>query len=138
MTLKVVLDEGAYKPVRAYPTDAGLDLFSTVDVWVHPGQHVKIDTGVRAQIPEGYFGLVASKSSLMDKGITSRGIIDSSFRGTIKAVLFNHGDEGYLVRRGDKVTQLLIIPIELCDIEIVDELDETERGTGGFGSTGIR
>ena len=72
----------------------------------------------------------------MLKGLTARGIIDSGFRGSIGIVLYNHGNEGYLVKEGDKIAQLIIVPIEIPELEYVDELDETERGDGGFGSSG--
>lgn len=134
--MKVVLEPFALMPERAHPTDAGLDLKSPIDVWIHPGEHVIIDTGVHVEIPDGYVGLITSKSSLMGKGITSRGTIDSSFRGSIKAVLFNHGKEGYLLNKGDKATQLVLLPIVTPEIEVVDELSSTERGSGSFGSTG--
>ena len=87
-------------------------------------------------IPDGYVGLITSKSGLMLKGITSRGTIDSSYRGTIGAVLYNHSQEGYAVHAGDKVCQIVIVPIVLPEIEYVTGLDETDRGEGGFGSTG--
>lgn len=135
--LKVVIEKGAYEPVRAHETDAGLDLKSPVSVIIPAGGHVKIDTGIRMAIPTGYVGLITSKSGLMLKNITSRGTIDSSYRGTISAVLYNHGDESYCVNAGDKVCQLVIVPILLPKIEYVDSLDDTERGDGGFGSTGL-
>ena len=134
--MKIKLDDGAFEPIRAHETDAGLDLRSTVDVWIHPGEYVKIDTKVRMQIPDGYVGLITSKSGLMLKNITCRGTIDSSYRGTIGAVLYNHGREGYLVHKGDKVCQIVIMPIEIPEIEYVDSLDETDRNENGFGSTG--
>lgn len=136
MKLKIKLDDGAFEPVRAHPTDAGLDLRSPINVWIHPNTHVVIDTKTCVMIPDGYVGLLTSKSGLMAKGITSRGTIDAGYNSSIKAVLFNHGDDGYLVREGDKVTQLLILKVELPDIEFTDELSETDRGSGGFGSTG--
>lgn len=136
MKLKIKIEEGGFEPLRGHATDAGLDLRSPIDVWVHPGQHVKIDTKIRMAIPDGYVGLITSKSGLMLKGITSRGTIDSSYRGTIGAVLYNHSQEGYAVHAGDKVCQIVIIPIVLPEIEYVDQLDETERNEGGFGSTG--
>lgn len=136
MKLRIKLDDNAIAPVREHEDDAGLDLKSTETKWVHPGTHEFFDTGVHVAIEKGYCGQVASKSSLMLLGITTRGIIDSQFRGSIGVVLFNHSDEGYLVHKGDKIAQLLIVPIELPEIEYVDELDETDRGNGGFGSTG--
>jgi len=136
MKLKIKLDEGAKKPVRGHEDDAGLDLRSMESKWVHPGCHELFDTGVHVAIDKGYYGQVASKSGLMLKGLTARGIIDASYRGSIGVVLYNHSDEGYLVKEGDKIAQLLILPVVIPEIEYVDELDETERGSGAFGSTG--
>jgi len=136
MILKVKLDESAMKPVRAHEDDAGLDLKSPRSVWIHPGSHELIDTGVHVAIPVGYVGIIASKSGLMLKGLTARGIIDSGYRGPIGVVLYNHGSEGYLVKEGDKIAQLIICPINLPEVEYVDDLDDTDRGDGGFGSTG--
>lgn len=134
--MKVKLDPGAYMPERAHPDDAGLDLRAMTGGWVHPGEHIVFDTGVHAEIPLGHVGLVTSKSGLMSKGITCRGTIDSGYTGSIRAVLFNHGADGYKVKAGDKICQLVIMPISLETVELVDELDETERGARGFGSSG--
>ena len=134
--MRVKLDPGAYLPERAHQDDAGLDLRARDGAWVHPGDTFIFDTGVHVAIPKGYVGLVKSKSSLMAKCITSDGTIDSGYTGSIRAVLFNHGTEGYKVKAGDKICQLVIMPISLETVELVDELDETERGAGGFGSTG--
>lgn len=134
--MKVLLDAGAIIPTRAHKTDAGLDLYSMEDKYVSPREFEVFDTGVHVEIPAGYVGLVTSKSGLMAKGITSRGTIDSGYTGSIKAILFNHGDRGYLVRKGDKITQLVVLPIVTPDIEIVESLEESERGADGFGSTG--
>lgn len=138
MKLKFTLDHGAYKaPQRAHPTDAGLDLFSPRRVVIRPGDWVKIDTGVHVAIPEGYVGLLTSKSGLMAKeGITSRGTIDSGYAGSIQAVLFNHSNKTYIVEKGQKITQLVIMPIITPELEQVASLEDTERGDGGFGSTG--
>lgn len=134
--MKIKLDPGAYEPIRGHATDAGLDLRTPETFWLYSGEHKKIDTGVHVQIPEGYVGLITSKSKLMDEGITSRGTIDAGFTGSIKAVLYNHGAEAKLFNAGDKVTQLVVLPCVIEDIEYVAELEETERGDGGFGSTG--
>ena len=136
MKLKIKLDSKAKEPVRGHDDDAGLDLRATETKWVHPGRYEFFDTGVHVAIERGYYGQIASKSSLMLKGITTRGVIDSSYRGSIGVVLFNHGKEGYLVKEGDKIAQLIVVSIEIPEIEYVDELDETERNDGGFGSTG--
>ena len=95
-----------------------------------------IDTGVHVEIPDGYVGLITSKSGLMAKGITTRGTIDAGYVGSIKAVIYNDGAQSYQVTSGQKITQLVIVPCLIPEIEIVDELSETERGEGGFGSTG--
>ena len=134
--MKIKLDPGAYVPERAHMADAGLDLRSMETRYVSPGEFESFDTGVHVEIPKGYVGLITSKSGLMAKGITSRGTIDSGYTGSIKAILFNHGEEGYLVRKGDKITQLVVLPCIIEDVEIVSHLEETERGDNGFGSTG--
>lgn len=134
---KLVLDPGAYVPIRAHTTDAGLDLLSPVRQVVRANDWVSIDTGVHIEIPDGYVGMITSKSGLMAKeGITSRGTIDSGYTGSIKAVLFNHSRKDYIVEKGQKITQLVIVPIITPEIELADELECTERGAGGFGSTG--
>ena len=136
MKLLVKLDSNAITPKRAHASDAGLDLFSTEAFWLHPGEHRSVDTGVHVSIPAGYVGLITSKSGLMAKGITSRGTIDSGYTGSIKAVLYNHSGEGYHINIGDKITQLVILPCEIPDLEFVEDLPFTERGDSGFGSTG--
>lgn len=135
MKLKVKLDDFAIMPTRAHEDDAGLDLYSPIDTWVYSGSVKCIDTGVHVQIPKGYVGLITSKSGLMAEGITCRGTIDSGYTGSITAVLSNSG-EGRCFRRGNKITQLVIVPCETPEIEIVEELEETERGEKGFGSSG--
>lgn len=134
--MKFSLDDGAYVPERAHPEDAGLDLRSPVDAWIHPGEHTMIDTGVHVAIPAGYVGLITSKSGLMAKGITCRGTIDCGYTGSIKAVLYNHGDEGFRIEEGNKICQLVLLPIITPQLVLVPYLDETVRSDGGFGSTG--
>lgn len=137
MKLKVKLDKGAVMPNRAHPNDAGLDLFAAEDVRIWPHSWKAIETGVHVAIPEGYVGLLTSKSGLMrSKGLTCRGTIDSGYTGTIQAIIFNHSDVHVQIPKGNKVTQLVILPIITPEVELVDFLDETERGNGGFGSTG--
>lgn len=135
-SLKVKLDDFALTPTRAHPDDAGLDLYSPVDKWVYANSREIIDTGVHVAIPKGYVGLITSKSGMMALGITTRGTIDAGYTGSIRAVIYNDGHEGYAIRKGQKITQLVIVPCLTPEIEIVAELEETERGTGGFGSTG--
>jgi dUTP pyrophosphatase len=137
LNMKIVMDKGAKMPTRAHETDAGLDLYSPVRRVIRAGDRAVIDTGVHVDIPKGYVGMVTSKSCMMaNDGITSRGTIDSGYVGSIKAVLFNHSDRDYVVDEWQKITQLVILPIITPDLELVDSLEETERGDGGFGSTG--
>jgi len=138
MTMQIKLYPGAYMPVRAYADDAGLDLRSPYDVIVYPHDRVVIDTGVHVAIPRGHVGFLKSKSGLMaNAGLTSDGTIDCGFNGSIRVVLFNHTECDYLVHRGDKISQLVIQPVVIPELEVVDELPETDRGSSGFGSTGM-
>lgn len=135
--MKVMIDEGAYMPTRAYSTDAGLDLYSPFDVMIMPQASAVIDTGVHVELPPGSVGFLKSKSGLNVKhGILGEGVIDAGYTGSIRVKLYNHGEEGYYIQRGDKITQLVILPVILTDLEQVDRLEDTERGCGGFGSTG--
>lgn len=137
MKLKVVLDPGAKMPERAHSADAGLDLFSPYDRIIHAGESWVFDTGVHVEIPEGYVGMIKSKSGLNVKhGITSEGVIDAGYTGSIRVKLYNHGHAGLMIRQGQKISQLVILPIITPDLELVDSLEDTERGNGGFGSTG--
>lgn len=135
--MKITLDPGAYVPVRAHATDAGLDLKSPKLVYIPPYSSVVIDTGVHVEIPEGYAGMLKSKSGLNIKhDITSDGVVDCGYNGSIQVKLYNHGSHGYEVKNGDKITQLVLTPIINPVIELVDELEATERGSKGFGSSG--
>ena len=135
--MKVKLDVGAYAPERAHRQDAGLDLRSPVGIMIPACGDVKIDTGVHVQIPYGQVGFLKSKSGLNVKyGITSEGVIDSGYTGSIMVKLYNNSGDDYFVQRGDKITQLVILPVVLDDVEVVDEIQGFERGDNGFGSTG--
>ena len=135
--MKIKLDKIAIMPQRAHPDDAGLDLYSTENFTVPAHGRVTINSGVHVAIPEGYVGLLTSKSGLMGKeGLTCRGTIDSGYTGPIHIVVFNHSAEPAQIKRGDKITQLVILPCIRPSLELVEELGETERGDGGFGSTG--
>jgi dUTP pyrophosphatase len=134
--LKVMLDPGAIMPTRAHKNDGGLDLYATKGGWIFPKSRKVFGTGFHASIPAGFVGLLTSKSGMMLKGITSRGTIDSDYNGEIRAVLFNHSWKFIRIRQNQKISQLVILPIITPDLELVDSLDETERGNGGFGSTG--
>lgn len=136
MTIKIMLDKGA-RITKAYKTDAGYDLYAMESAIIPAKGDRVFDTGVHIELPEGTMGLVFSKSGLNFKhGITSEGIIDSGYSGTIKAKLYNNSMLPYAVRAGDKITQLIILPIITAELEIVDEFEETARGNNGFGSSG--
>ena len=135
--MKIRLDDGAYMPERAHKEDAGLDLRSPVYALILPGGSAIIDTGVHVQIPYGYAGFLKSKSGLNVKhGIVSEGVIDSGYTGGIVVKLYNHSGFAYAVHPGDKITQLVVLPVALDELELVDKLDDAERGDSGFGSTG--
>lgn len=136
--MRVILDDGAFIPRRAHLNDAGMDVMSPVDAVIPAGGSVVIDTGVHVEIMDGYVGLLKSKSGLnVNHDITSEGVIDAGYQGSIRVKLYNHGKKDYTVRREDKISQLVVTPVWLGDVEVVDHFDtETERGTGGFGSTG--
>lgn len=137
MKMKVVLDPGAIMPQRAHSADAGLDLFSREDAVIYPNSGGVFDSGVHVAIPEGYVGFLKSKSGLNVKhSIQSEGVIDSGYTGSIMVKLFNHGASAVAIQKGQKISQLVILPIITPELEIVDRLEETERGEGGFGSTG--
>lgn len=135
--MKVKLDKGAYLPERAYPSDAGLDLKSTIDTILWGGETLTIDTGVHMELPFGTVGMIKSRSGLNVKhSIQCEGVIDCDYRGSIKVKLYNHGNEGYDIHRGDKIAQLVILPVLYPELEQAEKLEPTERGEGGFGSTG--
>lgn len=135
--MKIKLEKWAYMPERAHVTDAGADLRSPRDVVVMPRGSTVIDTGVHIELPPNTVGMLKSKSGLNVKhGITSEGVIDVGYTGSIAVKLYNHSDEPYEVKAGDKISQLVIMPVLTPPFELVDDLDETERGSGGFGSTG--
>lgn len=133
--LNVMLDDGAIMPTRAHDSDAGLDLYTPKGFVL--GMSSVVDTGVHVEIPKGYVGMIKSKSGLNVKhDITSEGVIDSGFSGSIVVKLYNHGRNPHEFNAGDKITQLVILPIETPELVLVDSFAETERGDAGFGSTG--
>lgn len=136
--IKVMLDEGAFKPVKAHAEDAGFDLMTPVAVTVHRYYPAVVDTGVHVQIPVGYVGMIKSKSGLnVRDGITVEGVIDAGYTGSIKCKLRTDRDEPKHFAVGEKIAQLVIIPIHKCNEMIVTStLERTERGCNGFGSTG--
>ena len=135
--MKIKLDPGAIAPKRAHDTDAGLDLYATEDRIVEAKDAAIFHTGVHVELPPGCAGLIVSKSGLNVKnGITSTGLIDEGYSGEIVVKLYNHGGRDFTVNRGDKISQLVILPVKYEPVEIVDEIGSGERGEAGFGSTG--
>lgn len=135
--LRVRLDKGAYLPQRAHDTDGGLDIRTPVDAYVRSGGSTVIDTGVHIQLPPGTVGMLKSKSGLNVKdGIVSEGVIDEGYTGSITVKLYNHGTEAKQFRRGDKITQLVVLPVLYPRVEQAEEIQGGDRGDGGFGSTG--
>lgn len=135
--MKIKLDRGAFVPTRAHGTDAGADLRSPIDTVVPARGSRVIDTGVHIQLPRDCVGMLKSKSGLNIKhGITSEGVIDEGYTGPIKVKLYNHGEKDYVIERGDKITQLVVVPCRYLYFDLVDYLEDSDRGNDGFGSTG--
>ena len=137
MKVKVVLDPDAIMPTRAHELDAGYDLYSREDAVIFQNASGKFDTGVHIAIPAGYVGFLKSKSGLNVKnGIQSEGVIDAGYTGSVCVKLYNHGAHAVEIKKGQKISQLVLLPIITPELEAVDSLEETDRGNGGFGSTG--
>lgn len=144
--MNVMLEDGAYMPERAHEADAGYDLRTPEDFVLQKSvfnpivnglSYVTIDTGVHVEIPEGYVGMLKSKSGLnVRDDIIGEGVIDSGYTGSIKVKLYNLGGNTKIFKRGDKIIQLVIMPIITPELEEVDEFEDTDRGDNGFGSTG--
>ena len=142
MKLKIEkLDKTSKSPRYAHTGDAGLDLYSAIDCILRPYERRKVPTGIKVAIPEGYAGFVQPKSGLAIKSglslVNTPGLIDSGYRGEVCAILINlDPEEDFIIKRGDKICQLVIQRVENVEIEFTDKLDDTSRGEGGFGSTG--
>lgn len=135
--MEIMLDNGAYMPSRAHKTDAGLDLRTPKAVTVPAYESAVIDTGVHVQLPPECAGLIVSKSGLnVRHDITSTGLIDEGYTGSIVVKLYNNSGEDYRIEVGDKITQLVVIPVIYEPLEQVSAFNPTERGNSGFGSTG--
>lgn len=135
--MEIMLDNGAYMPSRGHETDAGLDLRTPKAVTVPAYGNAIVDTGVHVALPHGCSGLLVSKSGLNVKhDITSTGLIDEGYTGSIVVKLYNHGSEDHEFEAGDKVTQLVVLPVICEPLEQVSAFNPSERGDNGFGSTG--
>lgn len=135
------IDDGAFAPEKAHEADAGFDIRTPKRCYVAPKDSAVIDTGVHTLIPNGYVGMLKSKSGLNVKfGLEGEGVIDAGYTGSIVVKLYNHSKKPYVFKRGDKLIQLVILPIPTINLIkcSVDELlkSDTERGENGFGSSG--
>ena len=133
------LNSNAKTPFHAKYGDAGSDLFASESLNIPPHSQIAVPTGIATEIPYGYVGYINPRSSMAIKGIgilNAPGTIDSGYRGEIKVILYNTTDENYVINVGDKIAQIVIHRFETIDFEQVDELSITDRGAGGFGSTG--
>lgn len=135
------LSDDAILPTRAHPGDAGLDLYASESAHIGPGERWQVGTGVAVQIPDGHAGLVLPRSGLArEHGITlvnSPGLIDSGYRGELRVLLLNTDPaEVFRIKPGDRIAQLVLSPVALPEAVETDALTATERGSGGFGSSG--
>jgi dUTP pyrophosphatase len=135
------LSAGAVLPSRAYPGDAGLDLTAVESAQLAPGEGATVGTGLAIALPEGYAGLVLPRSGLAaTHGIgvlNAPGLIDSGYRGEVRVILHNHGSQPFKVDRGMRIAQLVVVAVENVRLVEVDELPASERGEGGYGSSGV-
>lgn len=136
--MKIMLDKGAIMPTKAHHTDAGYDLYARDSQIIGAKESAVFDTGVHIELLVGTVGMLKSKSGLNIKhGITSEGVIDAGYTGSIVVKLYNNSGRDYKVQAGDKITQLVILPIaNVGELDVVEQLEETERGNNGFGSSG--
>jgi dUTP pyrophosphatase len=128
----------AKAPAYAHAGDAGMDLFSCVEMTLAPGETRPVPTGIQMAIPQGYVGLVWDKSGISIMGVHRlAGVVDAGYRGEVRVVMVNLGTEPFEIKPGMKIAQMLIQPVEAPTIVESDSLDDTSRGAGGFGSTGL-
>ncbi len=135
------LDQSVPLPSRAHPGDAGLDLHASEDVVLKPGERASVGTGIAVAIPDGYAGFVVPRSGLAAKHgigvVNAPGLIDSGYRGEIRVLLINlDPSDPFEGGKGERIAQLVIEKVEASTLREVDELPESARGHGGFGSTG--
>lgn len=126
----------ACTPHRAHVDDAGLDLAPCEDSHVEPGRTVKLDTGLAFQIEPGHVGLIAARSSTTLRGVAVVGVIDSQFRGSVHLLVTNTSNSWVHIKDGERLAQLMVVPCVTPGLELVTQLDPSDRGTGGLGSTG--
>lgn len=136
-TIKFKLDEGAFEPVRAHATDGGADIRTPKQFVLSGRSSAIVKTGVHVELPEGTAGMLKSKSGLnVNSDIVSEGVIDQGYTGEIVVKLYNHGTKPHYFHVGDKITQLVVMPVEFPTYVQADEIGGGERGDAGFGSSG--
>lgn len=142
MKIDIKLDEGAIMPTKAHPGDAAFDLYYTnkcpSKTLLGLNGSALISTGVSMAIPKGYCGIIKSRSGLsVKKGVDiGAGVIDAGYRGEIKVLVRNQGNGELMLKNGERIAQLMIVPVPQVEFNLVDELDEADRGDNGFGSSG--
>ena len=130
--------EDAQAPTHGSDEAAGYDLYSYESETIVSNQIKLIDTGISIRVPEGTYGRIAPRSSVSKKGILiNAGVIDRDYRGPVKVMVHNLSNNDYVINKNDRIAQLILEKIKTPPVELVEELDDTERGAGGFGSTGI-
>lgn len=133
--ISVQLDDGAVMPTRAHELDAGYDLYAKDSARVY--ESYTFDTGVHIQIPKGYAGIIKSRSSMnIVHGLQSEGVVDAGYTGSIRVKLCNHHSTPYTVHAGDRIAQIVFVPIFTPELVKVDKIDGGDRGSRGFGSSG--
>ena len=138
MKLKVKkMSPDAKLPLYGHKGDAGMDLFSSLEYVLPKGEVFAVPTGIQIEIPKGYVGLIWDKSGVSLKGAHRlAGVVDAGYRGEVKVVMINWGQAPFFIEKGMKIAQLLIQAVEDAEIVEVEDLDDSSRGEGGFGSTG--
>jgi len=138
-TLKVKkFSPDARLPCRANKDDAGYDLSSIVDTVVPPHAWMLVPTGIGFTVPHGTYGRIAPRSGLSTKGINvGAGVVDAGYTAEVKVLLFNHANTPFIINKYDRIAQLILEKIVICDVEEVNRLNPSDRGTNGFGSTGV-
>lgn len=138
--IRVQLDQYAKAPSRAHDTDGGIDLYAPTDYptfYIRSGRAATINTGVHIEIPEGYVGLIKSRSGLnIHQDLVCEGVIDAGYSGAVVVKLYNHGREKRRICQGEKIAQIVIVPCLTEEVEVVDQICGGARGENGFGSSG--
>jgi dUTP pyrophosphatase len=136
----IKLDAELPTPERAHPGDAGVDLYARHDGTLGAGEWDMVPTGVAVAIPDGFAGLATPRSGLAARHgisvVNGPGVVDAGYRGELRVILVNLGSESFSYRRGDRIAQMVVVPVADVSFEVVDTLPDSSRGEGGFGSTG--